>query len=85
MRQAQMRGRAIPAKVTSGRMHDAPDTQSLTSSPEVVAPDGSVVRPLCHIVGLGSFAHFQLEPGAVAKAVCHATVQEIGTSSADAA
>lgn len=27
--------------------------------------------------GFGSFAHFQLEPGEVAKAVSHATVQEI--------
>ena len=85
MRQAQRRGPAIPAKVTSGRVHDAPDTQSLTSAPEVVALDGSVVRLLCRIADLGSFAHFQLEPDEVAKAVSHATVQEIGTSSADAA
>jgi mannose-6-phosphate isomerase-like protein (cupin superfamily) len=41
------------------------------------APDGSTVRPLCALSGLGSFAHFQLEPGEVAKAVSHATVQEI--------
>jgi mannose-6-phosphate isomerase-like protein (cupin superfamily) len=58
-------------------MHDLPDTQSLTSAPLVTAPDGSQVRPLCHITGLGSFAHFQLEPGEIAKAVSHATVQEI--------
>jgi len=32
---------------------------------------------LCRLSGLGSFAHFQLEPGEVAKAVSHATVQEI--------
>ena len=32
--------------------------------------------PLCRLSGLGSFAHFQLEPGEVARAVSHATVQE---------
>jgi mannose-6-phosphate isomerase-like protein (cupin superfamily) len=58
-------------------MYDAPDTQSLASAPEVIAPDGSAVRPLCRIAGLGSFAHFQLEPGEIAKAVSHTTVQEI--------
>ena len=40
-------------------------------------PDGSAVRPLCRITDSASFAHFQLEPGEVAKAVSHATVQEI--------
>jgi mannose-6-phosphate isomerase-like protein (cupin superfamily) len=58
-------------------MDDAPDTQSLASAPVVTAPDGSRVRPLCRITGLGSFAHFRLEPGEIAKAVSHATVQEI--------
>jgi mannose-6-phosphate isomerase-like protein (cupin superfamily) len=58
-------------------MHDEPDTQSLEEAPEVTAPDGSKVRPLCRVAGLGSFAHFQLEPGEIAKAVSHATVQEI--------
>ena len=58
-------------------MHDLPDTQSLASAPLVTAPDGSQVRPLCRITGLGSFAHFQLEPGETARAVSHATVQEI--------
>jgi mannose-6-phosphate isomerase-like protein (cupin superfamily) len=58
-------------------MYDTPDTRSLESAPEVMAPDGSTVRPLCQISGLGSFAHFQLEPGEISKAVSHATVQEI--------
>jgi mannose-6-phosphate isomerase-like protein (cupin superfamily) len=58
-------------------MCDAPDTQMLAAAPEVAAPDGSRVRPLCRLTGLGSFAHFQLEPGEVARAVSHATVQEI--------
>jgi mannose-6-phosphate isomerase-like protein (cupin superfamily) len=58
-------------------MYDAPDTLSLDNAPETIAPDGSTVRPLCQISGLGSFAHFQLELGEVASAVSHATVQEI--------
>jgi mannose-6-phosphate isomerase-like protein (cupin superfamily) len=58
-------------------MYDAPTTLSLDNAPETIAPDGSKVRPLCQISGLGSFAHFQLEPGEVARAVSHATVQEI--------
>jgi len=58
-------------------MYDAPDTLASGNAPETIAPDGSKVRPLCQISGLGSFAHFQLEPGEVARAVSHATVQEI--------
>jgi mannose-6-phosphate isomerase-like protein (cupin superfamily) len=58
-------------------MHDRPDIQSLEDATEIIAPDGSKVRPLCRLTGLGSFAHFQLEPGEIAKAVSHATVQEI--------
>lgn len=58
-------------------MYDTPDTQSLEDARPVTAPDGSTVRPLCRITGLGSFAHFQLEPGEISKAVSHATVQEI--------
>jgi mannose-6-phosphate isomerase-like protein (cupin superfamily) len=53
------------------------ETQSLHEAPMVVAPDGSAVRPLCRITDVGSFAHFQLEPGEVAKPVSHATVQEV--------
>lgn len=58
-------------------MHEPPITQSLENAPVLIAPDGSTVRPLCHLGGLGSIAHFQLEPGEIAKAVSHATVQEI--------
>jgi mannose-6-phosphate isomerase-like protein (cupin superfamily) len=58
-------------------VYDAPDTQLLASAPEVAAPDGSRVRPLCRIAGLGSFAQFRLEPGEISRAVSHATVQEI--------
>jgi mannose-6-phosphate isomerase-like protein (cupin superfamily) len=58
-------------------MIDPFETQSLQDASEVVAPDGSAVRPLCRITDAGSFAHFRLEPGEVAKAISHATVQEI--------
>jgi mannose-6-phosphate isomerase-like protein (cupin superfamily) len=53
------------------------DTMTLADSPMVTAPDGSTVRPLCQIAGAGSFAVFELGPGEVARAVSHATVQEI--------
>lgn len=52
-------------------------TLRLADAATVQAPDGSTVRPLCALSGLGSFAHFQLEPGEMSKAVSHATVQEI--------
>jgi len=58
-------------------MHELPVTESLENALVVRAPDGSTVRVLCHLSGLGSFAHFQLQPGEVSKAVSHATVQEI--------
>jgi mannose-6-phosphate isomerase-like protein (cupin superfamily) len=58
-------------------MYDSPDTRTLESAPELTAPDGSTVRPLCRITGLGSFAHFQLEAGETSTAVSHRTVQEI--------
>jgi len=41
------------------------------------APDGSVVRPLARLDGLGSVATFELPPGAVSAAVVHAGVAEI--------
>jgi mannose-6-phosphate isomerase-like protein (cupin superfamily) len=53
------------------------DTMTLADALVVTAPDGSTVRPLCQIAGAGSFAVFELEPGVVARAVAHATVQEI--------
>ncbi|HUN32033.1 MAG TPA: hypothetical protein VMU95_08425 [Trebonia sp.] len=52
-------------------------TMSLADAPEVTAPDGSVVRPLCSLPGVASFAHFELAPEQVSQAVSHATVQEI--------
>ncbi|WP_433360288.1 cupin domain-containing protein [Actinoplanes sp. CA-142083] len=53
------------------------ETLSLEGAPVVAAPDGSAVRPLCVVPGAGSFAHFSLAAGQVARAVVHATVQEI--------
>lgn len=41
------------------------------------APDGSLVRPLARLDGLGSVATFELPPGAVSAAVVHAVVAEI--------
>jgi len=67
-------GRLDPGR---GAMDEAPDTRSLASAAAVRAPDGSLVRPLCRIAGRGSFAHFRLEPGEIARAVSHATVSEI--------
>jgi mannose-6-phosphate isomerase-like protein (cupin superfamily) len=49
----------------------------LDQAPEITAPDGSAVRPLCVIPGAASFAQFELAPGQTAKAVSHATVEEI--------
>jgi mannose-6-phosphate isomerase-like protein (cupin superfamily) len=45
--------------------------------PEVIAPDGSAVRPLRVLPGAASFAQFELAPNQTSKAVSHATVEEI--------
>ena len=42
----------------------------------MTAPDGSQVRILLALAG-GSLAHFRLEPGQVARAVRHRTIEEI--------
>ncbi|MFC5237850.1 cupin domain-containing protein [Pseudonocardia zijingensis] len=52
-------------------------TMRLDEAPVVAAPDGSTVRPLCVLPGVASFAQFELAPGQTAKAVSHATVEEI--------
>jgi len=52
------------------------DTQEIAMAPLVTAPDGSAVRVLC-ATARGSTATFTLEPGVVAKAVAHRTVEEI--------
>ena len=51
-------------------------TRTLRPAPDAVAPDGTIVRLLCALEG-GSFAHFELAPGAVSHAVAHRTVEEI--------
>jgi mannose-6-phosphate isomerase-like protein (cupin superfamily) len=52
-------------------------TTRVDEAPVVAAPDGSAVRPLCTLPGVASFAQFELAPGQTAKAVSHATVEEI--------
>ncbi|WOO31805.1 cupin domain-containing protein [Diaphorobacter limosus] len=49
----------------------------LPQAPDVLAPDGSEVRILLAFEQQGSMAHFRLPAGAVAKAVVHASVQEL--------
>jgi mannose-6-phosphate isomerase-like protein (cupin superfamily) len=58
-------------------MSPAFETVSVANVAEVTAPDGSAVRPLCGLPGVASFAHFELAPAQVSRAVSHATVQEI--------
>jgi len=58
-------------------MTDRFTTIRLDQTPEVTAPDGSTVRPLCVLPGVASFAQFELAPGQTAKAVSHASVEEI--------
>lgn len=52
-------------------------TVRIDEAPEVTAPDGSAVRPLCVLPGAASFARFELAPEQVSQAVSHATVEEI--------
>lgn len=51
-------------------------TLQISDKPDVIAPDGSEVRVLCG-TERGTMAHFTLQPGAVAKAVTHRTIDEI--------
>jgi len=51
-------------------------TRRLGKEADVIAPDGSEVRILA-AASRGSMAHFTLPPGAVSKAICHRTVEEI--------
>ena len=52
------------------------ETRQISSSPDVIAPDGSEVRILCRMER-GSMAHFTLPPGAVSIAVAHHTIEEV--------
>ena len=51
-------------------------TIPINEEPDLIAPDGSDVRILA-AGQRGSMAHFELAPGAVAKAVRHKTVEEL--------
>ena len=50
---------------------------ALEAAPVVTAPDGSRVRVLLDLPERGSMACFELEPGQVAAAVVHRTVDEL--------
>ena len=52
------------------------ETLRLPASPFDIAPDGTDVRPLLQLKG-GSFAHFELAPGMISRAVTHRTIEEI--------
>jgi mannose-6-phosphate isomerase-like protein (cupin superfamily) len=52
-------------------------TRKVAEANEVVALDGSAVRPLCALTAVASFAQFTLAPQQISRAVSHATVQEI--------
>ena len=51
-------------------------TRVIGADPDATAPDGSEVRLLA-ATARGSMAHFCLVAGAVSKAVCHRTVEEL--------
>lgn len=51
-------------------------TLDIDDAPVVAAPDGSSVSILPVLAG-GSMARFRLEPGAIARAVTHRSVEEI--------
>jgi mannose-6-phosphate isomerase-like protein (cupin superfamily) len=51
-------------------------TKRLPKAPDVVAPDGSVVRVLAR-TERGGMAHFELAPGRASDAIRHRTVDEI--------
>jgi mannose-6-phosphate isomerase-like protein (cupin superfamily) len=52
------------------------ESKRLSVQRDAVAPDGADVRILLGLAG-GTFAHFELLPGATSKAVSHRTVEEI--------
>lgn len=52
------------------------EIRALPDQPDALAPDGSRVRILPGLAA-GSFAHFELPPGATSVAVRHTTVEEI--------
>jgi len=68
------------AGVAAGGLEGRPDmdfsTVKLPAQPTESAPDGSEVRILLSLPG-GSMAHFRLAAGAVSKAVCHRSVDEL--------
>ncbi len=67
----------LAEKITRGKRRVADFTQRmLPAEADVLAPDGSEVRLLV-TASRGSMASFRLPPGAVTKAVRHASVEEV--------
>ena len=52
------------------------ETRSVAERYDVLAPDGSEIRPLLRVRG-GSMVHCTLPPGQVSRAVEHRTVDEV--------
>ncbi|MDH6118386.1 mannose-6-phosphate isomerase-like protein (cupin superfamily) [Kitasatospora sp. GAS204A] len=57
--------------------HQPYQTWEFADAVELTATDGSSVLPLGELPGAASMARFELAPGAVSRAVSHATVQEL--------
>lgn len=57
-------------------MNGPSNARLLPDRADAIAPDGSEVRILA-ACARGSMAHFSLAPGAISKAVCHRTVDEV--------
>jgi mannose-6-phosphate isomerase-like protein (cupin superfamily) len=53
-----------------------PETRTLATEADVIAPDGCEVR-LLPVTSRGSMAHFTLGPGQTSRAIEHRTVEEI--------
>jgi mannose-6-phosphate isomerase-like protein (cupin superfamily) len=68
LRAALVRARMAPM--------DKLPTRSLPGKPDTIAPDGSEVR-LLTALPRASMAHFRLQPGQVARAAAHRTVEEL--------
>lgn len=57
-------------------MTDPLATKQKSDAYDLLAPDGSEIRLLCHLAG-GSMVHCALPPGGVSVPVIHRTVEEI--------
>jgi mannose-6-phosphate isomerase-like protein (cupin superfamily) len=67
---------SVESRCVEGKTMSRFETMRLPVKPSDTAPDGTDVRVLLHLNG-GSFAHFELAPGKISRAVTHRTVEEI--------